>query len=343
MPIKQGECLKCEDRGDYHGVQCIVRKLIFDRDFKGRNTRHVSRQEAMDAAVQAIETHTHKQRERNTMSQLPSVQNTTSMTLAEKFGFTESQLDLIKRTVAKGATDDELEMFFYRAKMLNANPLMPGQIYFVKFGSSAGTIITGIDTFRNHAHSTGKLAGVKRGVIRDSAGKCIGGWCDVYRSDWKEPAHEEVAMAEYHTGRNNWVKMPETMIKKVAEVAAYRMAFPQQLGGLYVHEEMEKVTKNVEADVVNTGPSQPQIARLFALAKQGGINSKEDLKIWISNRFNLEEGFSLTHLTKQQYQDVCDLLESIPAQPKAAVEAPTETHKQEKNPEELPWDKYLVK
>lgn len=357
----QGECEKCEDRGEVHGLNCIVRKIIFNRDFNGRSGHRVSRGAAMNAAVQAIESYIQKQkrRERKKMSQLPSVQKSTSVTLAEKFGFTESQLDLIRRTVAKGATDDELEVFFYRAKMLNANPLMPGQIYFVKFGNSPGTIITGIDTFRNHAHATGKLAGVKRGVIRDKDGKCIGGWCDVYRTDWKEPAHEEVPMSEYNTGRNNWVKMPETMIKKVAEVAAYRMAFPNQLGGLYVHEEMEKVTKNVESETVvePKGISEAQLKRMFAIAKSKGINSKEELKEWITKTFELSEDFSLTQLSRQEYDDVCNGLQNIAEKkieesqpgdfngpvessekiPYVALDNPVEP---EKKPE-LPWTKYL--
>lgn len=263
---------------------------------------------------------------------------TTAMTLAQKFGFTESQLDLIKRTVAKNATDDELELFFYRAQALKANPLMPGQIYFVKFGNSAGTIIVGIDTFRNHAHSTGKLAGVKRGVIRDKNGACIGGWCDVYRTDWKEPAHEEVPISEYNTGKGNWQRMPETMIKKVAEVAAYRMAFPQQLGGLYVHEEMEKVTKTVDSEVVpERAISQAQLARLFAIAKSAGINSKEELK----EKFNIDK--SLTELTLDEYDTLCERVAMYEAPIVAApIAAPiAETQPKEVESTELPWEKYL--
>jgi len=34
--------------------------------------------------------------------------------------------------------------------------------------------------------------------------------------------------------------MPETMIKKVAEAAALRMAFPEDLSGIYSHEEMHR-------------------------------------------------------------------------------------------------------
>jgi len=70
--------------------------------------------------------------------------------------FTDEQLKLIKDTVAKGATDDELKLFLYRAQSLGLDPLKTGQIYFIKYGSGPGTIVVGIDGFRARANRTGK-------------------------------------------------------------------------------------------------------------------------------------------------------------------------------------------
>ncbi len=275
--------------------------------------RIVKRTPALEAAVSALNQHIEKQIQKKRESMNPDQQvlvkhETTSMSLAQRFGFTESQLELIKRTVAKNATDDELELFFYRAKELKLNPLMPGQIYFVKFGNSPGTIMTGIDGFRTHAHGTGKLSGVKRGVVRDKNGVCIGGWADVYRNDWKEPAHEEVALSEYNTGKGNWVKMPETMIKKVAEAAAYRMAFPQQLGGLYVSEEMDKVVKDVDSHV--TAPpaikisqiSKDEIENLYVVAKDNGVPTLLELKRLLKEWYGHDK---FVDLTPFEYLDFC--------------------------------------
>jgi len=153
---------------------------------------------------------------------------------------TKDQLELIKSTVAKNATTDELNLFLYRCKHMGLDPLKPGQIHFVKYGSGAGTIVVGIDGFRSKAAATGKHSGTKRGVIRDDAGRCVGAWAEVYRSDWQHPAREEVSLFEYNKGGGNWAKMPETMIKKVAEVAALRMAFPDDLGGVYSDDEMDQ-------------------------------------------------------------------------------------------------------
>lgn len=154
---------------------------------------------------------------------------------------TDDQMRLIKATVAKNATNDELSLFLYRCKHMGLDPLKPGHIHFVKYGSNPGTIVIGIDGFRSKAAKTGKHTGTKRGIVRDSGGKCVGAWAEVFRSDWTQPAREEVSLAEYSTGKNNWARMPETMIKKVAEVAALRMAFPDDLGGIYSDDEMENV------------------------------------------------------------------------------------------------------
>lgn len=157
--------------------------------------------------------------------------------------FSKEQLDLITRTIAKGATPDELKLFLYRCKQLGLDPLKPGQIHFIKYGQGPGSIVVGIEGFRAKAVRTGKLSGIKRGAIRDDKGKCVGAWAEVYRSDWQHPAREEVPLSEYDTGRGVWTDMPETMIKKVAEAAALRMAFPDDLGGVYEKAEMDQAEK----------------------------------------------------------------------------------------------------
>jgi phage recombination protein Bet len=160
--------------------------------------------------------------------------------------WTPEQLDLITRTIAKGASKDELQLFLYRCKNLGLDPLKPGQIYFIKYGNSPGTIVVGIEGFRSRAARTGKLSGIKRGAIRNAAGVLVGAFAEIYRSDWKECAREEVPLSEYNTSKGNWAKMPETMIKKVAEAAALRMAFPDDLGGVYTKEEMDQAEKEYD-------------------------------------------------------------------------------------------------
>jgi hypothetical protein len=51
------------------------------------------------------------------------------------------------------------------------------------------------------------------------------------------PFTVEVSRSEYDTGKGNWQKMPETMIKKVAESQCLRRAF--DISGLYDQSEYD--------------------------------------------------------------------------------------------------------
>jgi phage recombination protein Bet len=228
--------------------------------------------------------------------------------------------ELIRNTVARNATTDELKLFLYRAKNLGFDPLKPGEIFFIKYGSSPGTIVVGLDGFRVRASRTGKHVGTKRGVLRDEAGRCIGGWAEVYRSDWEQPAREEVALKEYSTGRNNWLSKPETMIKKVAECAALRMAFPDELGGVYSSEEMEQAAAVDEsrvsrrpvrslppvhdlnqaiAEPVKRGLTFEQRGQIFETASRAGVSNAE-LHKYIVDTFHVGTTVALTTLQYNQ-------------------------------------------
>ncbi len=170
------------------------------------------------------------------------------------------EIELIKRTVAVGATDIELKLFLYQANKRGLDPLTR-QIHFIKRKKynpetekyeEVGTIQTGIDGFRVVAGRTGKLSGIRRGATYDDNGQLIGAWAEIFRSDWQHPAREEVSFKEYCQKKKDgspmglWATMPETMIKKVAEAAALRMAFPEDLSGIYTHDEMQQADVVVE-------------------------------------------------------------------------------------------------
>lgn len=211
------------------------------------------------------------------------------------------QISLIKSTIAKNASDDELKLFLYRCQHMGLDPLKPGQIHFVKYGSSQGTIVIGIEGFRLRAGRTGKHSGTKRGILRDPDGKCIGAWAEVYRNDWQQPAREEVSFAEYNTGKANWQKMPETMIKKVAESAALRMAFPDELGGVYSDDEMDQAKEKnnqAKADTVQELISAP------VPIESKSVESTEPYKV----PFGFFNGKTLAEIPKDKLSDYCDIM-----------------------------------
>lgn len=161
------------------------------------------------------------------------------------FPWTHEDQKTIRAAVAPKATESEFKMLLYRCDVLKADPLS-GTVHFVKYkDNEPGKIIVGIDAMRAAAQNTGKLRGIRRGAILDEKGKLIGGWAEVERDGWTIPARIEVDLSEYYRASGQWPKMPKSMICKVAEAQALRMAFAEVLGGTYSDDEMPEAPRDV--------------------------------------------------------------------------------------------------
>jgi phage recombination protein Bet len=157
---------------------------------------------------------------------------------------TRDQLDLIKRTVAVGATDAELQLFLFDCQRRGVHPL-DRLIHFTK-RAGRYTPITSIDFLRGRAHDTGEMAGSDDVQFDKDARTAT---VTVYRLT-RGTRYAYAATARYNeyvpdpgpNGRGDvmWKRMPHVMLGKCAEALALRKAFPQQLGGLYVKEELEQ-------------------------------------------------------------------------------------------------------
>ena len=171
----------------------------------------------------------------------------------------ESKIDLIRRTVAAGASADELELFFHQARRSGLDPLAK-QIYFVK-RQGKGVVQVGIDGLRLIADRTGLYAGSDDAQF---SGNTSGGYPDAAKvTVYKMVQGQRCAFSatarwdEYYPGDSQgfqWKRMPHAMLAKCSEALALRKAFPADMSGLYVHEEMDQAGRNETPTVATVEP-----------------------------------------------------------------------------------------
>ena len=159
--------------------------------------------------------------------------------------WSREQVELIKSTVALGATDNELKLFLYTAKRTGLDPLTK-QIHFVKRQGRVA-IQTGIDGYRAIAERSKTLAGIDDAVyeVESETGKPKKASVTVYRLvDGQRVGFTASARWSEYAPQGNqafmWNKMPFLMLGKCAEALALRKAFPNDLTGIYTDEEMHQ-------------------------------------------------------------------------------------------------------
>ena len=177
-------------------------------------------------------------------------------------GMSEDQVELVKSTVCKGASDDELKLFLGVCSRTGLDPFAR-QIYSLPARGGRATMIS-IDGFRLIAERSGHYAGQLGPEWCGEDGRWRSVWLEdgepaaarvgVLRSDFAQPLYAVARMRSYRGGTPTWKQMPDVMLAKCAEMLALRRAFPAELSGLYGGEEMTQATSPAPS------PEKPPLA-----------------------------------------------------------------------------------
>ncbi len=168
-----------------------------------------------------------------------------------KHKLTLAQIELVKNTVAKGASDDELKLFLYVCSRAGLDPFTR-QVHLVprwdsKLGTEVRSIQIGMDGLRSIAERTDAYAGnddpifegekkIGNKTVPEKAKVVVRKIVQGNIVDFTASARWE----QYFPGEKMgfmWLKMPHLMLGKCAEALALRKAFPSVMVGLYIPEE----------------------------------------------------------------------------------------------------------
>jgi phage recombination protein Bet len=190
----------------------------------------------------------------------------TTLTVREDQTYwTDGQITGLRHIGLEKASPADLSVFFHQVKRTGLDPFAR-QIYMIERWTKDGpkqTIQVGIDGFRLIGHREATRLHQKIGMTEPTWCDANGKWFPVWNPAWGVPLAAQVTLRrdgesftatalfdEYKQVKKDgnltmmWAQRPAGQIAKCAEALAWRMAFPQDLSGLYIEEEFQH--ENVE-------------------------------------------------------------------------------------------------
>ena len=250
--------------------------------------------------------------------------------------WTSEQVAVIKNTVARGASDAELALFAQVCARTGLDPFAR-QIHLIKRRVQEGdewktvmTPQTGIDGYRVIAERSGKYGGQDAPIFEERDGKLFSATVAVHRKDFPRPIVATAFYDEYvqikrdGTPNTMWAKMPRSQLAKCAEALALRKAFPQDLSGVYTHDEMAQADNPIITVETVSIPPQSKPKQLAEPEAEGNIQFDPEGKPLIEPGVASANSAQLAQLGSET---------PIPAQtpPPAPQDAP------EAPPQPFPW------
>lgn len=289
-------------------------------------------------------------------AELATTDDTTALALGtDQDQFTDRQIAALQHMGVDGATAGDLEVFFHRCKTSGLDPFSQ-QIHMVN-RQGKWTIQTGIDGFRLIGRRAADAAGETIALDPPQWAHQEGGWRDVWSQQWGQPLaaritiyrdgqpftavamFDEYAQTKRDGGLNSmWRQRPAGQLAKCAEALAWRMAFPQDLAGLYTDDEMGQADNPHRRERQSSGlatalnghqdqpadddqettegevmlnPHSPLAKQLFASMNDAGITERDARLAWCS-QITGREITSSSDLTETEARNVID---GLPQQP----------------------------
>ena len=196
-------------------------------------------------------------------------------------GYQTDMETLFRQIMPKETTLQEFGLFLGIAKSYDLNPYKR-EIYPIKYGSSAMQIVCGYEVYLKRAERTGKLDGWKVEIAEDNKSATI----IINRKDWTNPFSWTVEREEFDrsgeakSDKNPWLRMPKFMLKKVAIGQGFRLAFPDEMGGLpYLQEELNAgMTMDMDINYITDRKSEiiePEVLKPSPAEQKTFDNDKE--------------------------------------------------------------------
>lgn len=242
---------------------------------------------------------------------------TTAITVSENFS--EDQVALIKRTICKDSSDDELNLFVATAARLGLDPFAR-QIFAVMRNTKHGKVMSiqvSIDGYRLAAERTGKYQGQCGPFWCGDDGEWKDVWLSstppkaakvgVYKTGAIEPTYATARWDSYNQDSPIWRKMPDLMLAKCAEGLALRKMFPAELSGVYVDSEMPQNDAPQFAapvEVIESGPEESAEALIMEMLECATVN---ELNSMTSRLAKIPEGLGREKARKIYAEQVANI------------------------------------
>ena len=159
-----------------------------------------------------------------------------------KTNWTDEQVKLIRRMIARDATDDEFSVFLYVAFKSGLDPLKK-QIWFWKQDDEV-VIMASIHGKLSKAIETHQFDGYETRAITNSNGELIAYEAKGWRKDMTHPIQVTAYLSEYEKKKKDgsptkmWAGKKHLMLEKCALSLLLSRMFPEELGGIYSEEEI---------------------------------------------------------------------------------------------------------